>query len=97
MIRDIRLKEVINVSGTMTALGSSSVPPEVIAAMADVLPRFVDMVELQREANRVIQRVIGAEAGCITSCAAAGIAVSVAACMTGTDMAKSNNSPIPQG
>jgi len=34
------LKEVINVSGTMTALGSSSVPPEVIEAMVDVLPRF---------------------------------------------------------
>lgn len=97
MIRDIRLKEVINVSGTMTALGSSSVPPEVIAAMADVLPKFVDMVELQREANRVIQRVIGAEAGCITSCAAAGIAVSVAACMTGTDMAKVEQLPDTTG
>ena len=91
------LKEVINVSGTMTALGSSSVPPEVIEAMADVLPRFVDMVHLQQQACRVIRRVIGAEAGCVTSCAAAGIAISVAACMTGADLAKVEQLPDTTG
>ncbi len=91
------LKEVINVSGTMTALGSSSVPPEVIEAMADVLPRFVDMVRLQQQACRVIRRVIGAEAGCVTSCAAAGIAISVAACMTGADLAKVEQLPDTTG
>lgn len=91
------LKEVINVAGTMTALGSSSVPPEVIEAMADVLPRFVDMVHLQQQACRVIRRVIGAEAGCVTSCAAAGIAISVAACMTGSDLAKVEQLPDTTG
>ncbi|MGQ9732864.1 MAG: aminotransferase class V-fold PLP-dependent enzyme [Candidatus Zipacnadales bacterium] len=91
------IREVINVSGTMTALGSCSVAPEVIEAMVEVLPKFVDMIDLQREASQVIQRVIGAEAGCISSCAAAGIAISVAACMTGPEMAKVEQLPNTSG
>jgi len=97
MDKRFKLREVINVAGTMTALGSCSVAPEVIEAMVEVLPKFVDMVDLQREACRVIQRVIGAEAGCVTSCAAAGIAVGVAACMTGPDMAKVEQLPDTTG
>lgn len=97
MYRGFKLRELINVAGTMTAFGSCSVAPEVIEAMVEVLPKFVDMVALQREASRVISRVIGAEAGCITSCAAAGIAVSVAACMTGPDMAKVEQLPDTTG
>ena len=45
--------ELINVSGTMTALGASAVSHEIIAAMANVLPKFVDMVELQRQASQI--------------------------------------------
>jgi L-seryl-tRNA(Ser) seleniumtransferase len=92
-----QFKEVINVSGTMTALGASAVSPDVIAAIADVLPRFVDMVELQRNACRVIQRVIGCEAGFVTACSAAGIAIGVAACMTGANMAKVEQLPDTSG
>jgi len=77
----------------MTALGASSVSDEVIQAVATVLPKFVDMVALQREASRVIHQVIGAESGIITACSAAGIAISVAACMTGADMAKVEQLP----
>jgi D-glucosaminate-6-phosphate ammonia-lyase len=88
-----RFKELINVSGTMTALGSSSVSPEVIAQMDEVLPKFVDMVKLQKEASKVISRVIGAQAGCVTACAASCIAIGVAACMTGSDMAKVEQLP----
>ena len=39
-------------------------------------------------ASQVIARVTGAEAGFVTACAAAGITLGVAACMTGTDPAK---------
>ncbi|QAA76998.1 MAG: L-seryl-tRNA(Sec) selenium transferase-related protein [Candidatus Bipolaricaulis sibiricus] len=91
------IREVINVSGTMTALGSCSVAPEVIQAMVEVLPKFVDMVDLQRQASKVIRRVIGAEAGCITSSAAAGMAICVAACMTGRDMARVEQLPDTTG
>lgn len=90
-------KDIINVSGTMTALGASSVSQDVIAAMAKVLPKFIDMVELQRGASRTISRIIGSEAGCVTACSAAGIAVSVAASMTGANMAKVEQLPDTSG
>ncbi len=97
MIKHRQFKEVINVSGTMTALGASSVSQDVIEAMAFVLPKFVDMVELQRDACRVIQRAIGCEAGFVTACSAAGIAIGVAACMTGANMAKVEQLPDTAG
>jgi len=73
------------------------VSPDVIQAMASVLPKFVDMVELQRNACRVIQRVIGSEAGFISACSASGITVAVAACMTGANMAKVEQLPDTSG
>ena len=91
------MSKIINVAGTMTTLGASAVSDEVIGAMVDVLPKFVDMVELQREASLTISRVIGSEAGCITACSAAAIAISVAACMTGVDMAKVEQLPDTSG
>ncbi|WP_229750320.1 SelA-like pyridoxal phosphate-dependent enzyme [Paenibacillus nasutitermitis] len=80
------LKRVINAAGTMTYLGSSRVSPRVIEAMNLILPEFVDMRELQQKAGSLIARATGAEAGCITASAAAGIAVATAACMTGSDL-----------
>lgn len=77
---------VINASGTMTSLGSSSVSSNGAKAMTDVLPMFVRISDLQMEASKVIRQVIGAEAGCITSCAAAGIAICVAACICGDNL-----------
>lgn len=84
---DHGLSTVINASGTMTALGASRVSPSAIAAMAEIMPEFIRMTDLQRAANRVIRRATGAEAGCVTACAASGISISVAGCMTGTDHA----------
>lgn len=89
--------DIINAAGTMTSLGSSSVPSEVIDAMTHVLPRFVDILSLQEQASVVIREVTTAEAGCVTACAAAGIAVSTAACMTGTDLAKVEQLPETAG
>ena len=41
------LTPVINVSGTMTSLGASRVPPEARALVDRILASFVDMDELQ--------------------------------------------------
>lgn len=92
-----QLKKVINVSGTMTSIGSSIVSSEIIDGMNQILPLFVNIFELQQQASRVIARVTGAQAGCVTSCAAAGIAVAVAASMTGTDAAKIELIPDTKG
>lgn len=82
------IRRVINASGTETVHGASRASPEVARAVADMLPHWIEMTELQRAASETIAAVTGAEAGFVTGCTAAGIAVSVAAAMAGTDLAK---------
>lgn len=85
--RDIRkelgLRPIINVSGTMTVLGASIMVPQAVAAMAAVAGEFVEMDQLHAAAGRTIARLTGAEAGFVTACCASAITLSVAGCMTG--------------
>ncbi|CAE6857822.1 D-glucosaminate-6-phosphate ammonia lyase [Paraburkholderia nemoris] len=81
------LHPVINVAGTMTYLGSSIVVPEAVEAISAMLPHFVDMSALHRRASETIARACGAEAGFVTASCAAGISLSVAAAMTGDNLA----------
>jgi L-seryl-tRNA(Ser) seleniumtransferase len=78
------LRPIINVSGTMTALGASIMVPDAIAAMTAIAPEFIEMSELHRLASEAIVLATGAEAGFVTASAAAGIVIAVAAAMTGT-------------
>jgi D-glucosaminate-6-phosphate ammonia-lyase len=90
MSKDIRpelgLRQIVNVSGTMTALGASIVVPEAIDAMTRGLPQFFDMSALHRHASAVISDLTGAEAGFVTASCASGITLAVAATMTGADL-----------
>lgn len=90
MSADIRpelgLRQIINVSGTMTALGASIAVPEAIDAMARGLPQFFEMSALHRYASGVIADLTGAEAGFVTASCASGITVAVAAAMTGSNL-----------
>jgi uncharacterized pyridoxal phosphate-dependent enzyme len=85
--RDIRarlgLRPIINVSGTMTALGASIMVPEAIQAMVDIAPQFVEIDDLQRKANRVIAEACGAEAGFVTASCSSGMSLAIAGSMTG--------------
>ncbi len=81
------IRPVINVSGTMTALGASIVVPEAIEAVAAVLSQFVEIDELQKRASAAIARLCGAEAGFVTASCSAGISVAVAGAMTKADVA----------
>ena len=98
---DIRLRlglqPVINVSGTMTTLGASIVVPRAIDAVAEILPQFVEIHDLQRKAGVVIARLTGAEAGCVTASASAGITTAVAGAMTGADLARIEQLPDTTG
>src|SRR5258708_36314249 len=67
------LRPIINVSGTMTALGASTVVPEAVKAVADILPEFVEINDLQRKASAVIARLTRGEADCVTASASARI------------------------
>ncbi len=92
-----QLRRVVNASGTLTAYGQSAILPAAVAAMTEVAGSFFEMNLLHARASEVIARVTGAEAGFATSCAAAGITLGVAACMTGTDPAKIEQLPDATG
>ncbi|WP_224545558.1 aminotransferase class V-fold PLP-dependent enzyme [Mesorhizobium sp. CA16] len=80
------LRPIINVSGTMTALGASIIVPEAISAMAEIASQWVEMDDLQRAASAVVARLTGGEAGFITACCASGITMAIAGAMTGTNL-----------
>jgi L-seryl-tRNA(Ser) seleniumtransferase len=83
-----KLTRVINACGKMTALSGAQVLPEVVDAAAESMRHFFVLDELQAAAGRVIAAATLAESGCVTACTAAGITLSVAAAMTGNDVAK---------
>jgi D-glucosaminate-6-phosphate ammonia-lyase len=91
------LRPIINVSGTMTALGASIVVPEAIEAVSRILPEFVEINDLQRKVSAVIARLTGAEAGYVTASASAGITLSIAGTMTGADLARIERLPDASG
>ncbi|MGL4445367.1 MAG: aminotransferase class V-fold PLP-dependent enzyme [Alsobacter sp.] len=101
MTDDIRptlgLRPIINASGTMTSLGASIVPPEVVAAVAAVLPQFVEIDDLQKKASAVIARLCDTEAGFVTASCSAAISVAVAGAMTGSNLAAIERLPDTTG
>ena len=78
------LTPVINAAGKLTAFGGTAQSDHVAAAQADAAQWHVDMQALRDRAGERIAQCTGAEAGCVTAGAAAGIAIAVAACITGT-------------
>lgn len=84
---EVELPRVINAAGHLSMLGGGISPEPLAASIAgaiqDALTRPVDMAWLKDEASRRISAATGAEAGAVTTGAAAGIALSVAACVVG--------------
>ncbi|MCP4180943.1 MAG: aminotransferase class V-fold PLP-dependent enzyme [bacterium] len=78
-------KHVINVSGTMTSLGSSIIVPEATEAMTSIAQKFINMDQLHCEAGKIIAELCDSEDGFVTGCAAAGIALSIAGILTKGD------------
>src|SRR5260370_3490670 len=87
------LRPIINVSGTMTALGASIGLDSVAKAMAETLPEFVEVDDLQRKASATIARLTGSEAGLGTASAAAGMTIPIAGAMTRADLARVEQLP----
>ncbi|HMN28615.1 MAG TPA: aminotransferase class V-fold PLP-dependent enzyme [Caldilineaceae bacterium] len=97
LFEELHLRRVVNASGTLTAYGQSSALPAVVEAMAAALPHFFEMDVLHARASAAIAQVTGAEAGFVTSCAAAGITIAIAACMAGVDPARIAALPATDG
>ncbi|MBM4003304.1 MAG: aminotransferase class V-fold PLP-dependent enzyme [Planctomycetes bacterium] len=89
------VQPIINAAGTITALGGSLMPPEVIAAWVAAAEEFVDLLELQdRVGERIAQR-IGVEAAMVTTGAAGGILLGTAAALTYRDRSLIGGLPLP--
>lgn len=93
----IGLPRVINASGKMTALGVSTIDQEVAHQMNEAAMSYVNIKSLYEKAGQEIAKYSGAEDVCITSCAAAGIAISIATCITGDDLNKIEKMPDSTG
>lgn len=81
----LKVKKLLNARGTLTSLGGSLMPPEVLEAMRQASRAYVGLEELLRRAGERIAELVGVEAAFITSGAAAALAVSAAACLAGAD------------
>ena len=88
---------IINAFGTNTRLSGGLMTPEVAQAMVEASQYCVDMVELQARASEIIAEATGAEAGYVTSGAAAAMLLGLAATMTGLDPEKMNRLPDTSG
>lgn len=80
---ELGVTRVINAAATLTKLGGSLMPPPVVAAMAGAAGAFVDYPHFARRVGERIAALTQNEACYVSSGAAAGIAVAVAACIAG--------------
>ena len=91
------VKRRINAAGTLTRLGGALMQDEVVAAMAAAAGASVDIGELQAAASRTISKLTGAQAGIVTTGAAAGLTLAAAACMARWDIARMAALPSTDG
>jgi L-seryl-tRNA(Ser) seleniumtransferase len=91
------VRTIINAKGPATRLSGGLLDAEVTAAMAEAAGFCVDMAELQAGASKVIAEITGAEAGMVTSGAAAGLLLGTAACIAGLNPGKMSRLPETRG
>ena len=96
-LAELDVRPVVNASATLTALGGSIMPEPVRAAMESGAHHFIDLRDLQRKVGERIAELTRNEAAYVSSGAAAGIALAVAASMTGTDQQLIDSLPGPDG
>jgi L-seryl-tRNA(Ser) seleniumtransferase len=94
---ELGVKPVINAAGNMTLLGGSRPSAKVLEAMEQANRYFADMEELLKRTGAIIAEMLGAEAAMVTPGCAAAIALSSAACMSGSDSQKIERLPDTTG
>src|SRR5213593_1041293 len=83
--QSLGVRHIINATGTVTVLGGSVMPPEVVAAWVEASRHFVNLLELQDRVGERIAKLIGVEAAMVTTGAAGALLLGTAAAVTGTD------------
>jgi D-glucosaminate-6-phosphate ammonia-lyase len=69
----IGVRTIINAKGPSTRLSGDHMRAEVAEAMVEASQHCMEMAELQAGASEIIAEITGAEAGVVTSSAAAGL------------------------
>lgn len=87
------VRPIINACATLTRLGGSLMPPDVLQAMTEAAGSFVDLHELQRRVGERIAALTNNEACYVSSGAAAGLVLAAAACIAGDDPEKLRRFP----
>jgi L-seryl-tRNA(Ser) seleniumtransferase len=94
---ELGVKKIVNGFATLTRLGGSLMPPVVLEAMAEAARHFVDIDELQEKVGAKIAAWTRNEAAYVSCGAAAGLALSTAACIAGLDPEKRARLPYADG
>lgn len=79
---ELGVKRYINATATITIMGGSIMPPEVLDAMKEASQSFVPIPELQQKVGERIAKLTHNEAAYVTNGAAAGMVLATAACLT---------------
>lgn len=87
---------IINACGSVTRLGGAPMPAEVIDAFRDAAAEAVPLDELQAAAARQIAEATGAEAGLVTSGAAAALTLGTAAILARDDLGRMEKLPFTE-
>lgn len=88
LYEELNLPKVINAAATLTRLGGSLMPQSVVETMVEASKSFIPLDEMHLAVGRRIAELTHNEAAYVSSGAAAGIALSVSACISGTDPVK---------
>jgi L-seryl-tRNA(Ser) seleniumtransferase len=91
------LEPIINASGAVTRLGGAPMPEAVLEAYCAAARESVPLDAFQGLASRVIAEATGADAGLVTSGAAAALLMGTAAILTGHDLGRMEQLPHSDG
>src|SRR4051812_19378354 len=94
---ELGVRPLINASATLTRLGGSIMPPEVVQAMAEASKHFVNLDELQRAVSNKLAELTHNEAAYVSTGAAAGLVLVTAAIVAGNDPQKITQLPDTTG
>src|SRR5947208_17051589 len=87
LYRSLGVKPLINANATLTVLGGSLMPPEVLDAIALAAQCYVDINELQAAVGQRIAELTHNEAALVVGGCAAGLTEVAGALIAGTDPA----------
>ena len=90
-------RKLVNADATLTRLGGSLMPQEVIAAMLDAAQHWVDLPDFQKRIGARIAELTHNEACFVSTGAAAGLVLATAAAVAGTDLSAIQRLPDTSG